>query len=166
MATIYKQPTRNFKQKIVFLTQEGLTAAKVELLNLKTRKRAEIATRIAKALEFGSLDENSDYDAALNEQSMAEGRILELEEIIRSTKLIEKEPQDNGLVTLGSVVRIKMDEGIEEFTIVGKLEANPAKKRISNESPIGSALLGARLGDEILVKTPMSSYKCKVLEIK
>lgn len=151
--------------KDVYLTAKGLSDAKSELDFLKKTQREQIARKINQAREYGDLAENSEYDAALEEQSLVESRISELENILKGAKVIA-EKSDNFFVVIGSTVKIEMDDGIEEFTIVGRVEADPAKKRISNESPLGSALIGAKKGEEVEVATPIVRYKCKVLEIK
>lgn len=151
--------------KNVYLTSKGLTDAKSELDYLKKERRREIAEKIRQAREYGDLAENSEYDAALADQSLVENRISELEEILKGAKIISK-GRDNEFVVIGSTVKIEMDDGIDEFTIVGRVEADPSKKRISNESPLGSTLLGAKKGEVIEVTTPIVKYKCKVLEIK
>lgn len=156
-------PKVNSKQ--VYLTSKGLAEAKAELEFLKKSKRVEIAERIHQAREYGDLTENSEYDAALEEQSLVESRISELENILKGAKVISAQHSED-IVVIGSTVKIEMDEGIDEFTIVGRVEADPAKKRISNESPLGSALVGAKKGEEVEVATPIVRYKCKVLEIK
>lgn len=151
--------------KDTFLTPHGLSQVKEELDHLKKVKRLEIAERIRQAREYGDLSENSEYDSAVEDQSLMETRIAELEDILKSAKIIaEKHTED--FVVIGSTVKIEMDDGIDEFTIVGRVEADPSKKRISNESPLGSALLGAKKGEEVEVTTPIVKYKCKVLEIK
>jgi len=154
---------RNLKS--TYLTSKGLSEVKTEFEFLKKVKRAEIAERIRQAREYGDLTENSEYDSAVEDQSLMETRIGELEDILKSAKVItEKHGQD--FVVIGSTVKIEMDDGIDEFTIVGRVEADPSKKRISNESPLGSVLLGAKKGEEVEVTTPIVKYKCKVLEIK
>ncbi len=158
--------TKSLKSvKNTYLTAKGLADAKEELEYLKKTKRVQIAEKIHQAREYGDLAENSEYDAAMEEQSLAENRITELEAILKSVKVIAKET-DSQFVVIGSTVRIKMDDGIDEFMIVGRVEADPSKKRISNESPLGSALLGVKKGEEVEVTTPIVRYKCKVLEIK
>ena len=152
-------------KKNVYLTVKGLSDAKAELEFLKNTKRTQIAEIIHQAREYGDLAENSEYDAALEEQAMAESRILELENILKSAKVIANKHTDD-FVVIGSTVKIEMDDGIDEFTIVGRVEADPSKKRISNESPLGVALIGAKKGEEVEVATPIVRYKCKVLEIK
>lgn len=151
--------------KSTYLTAKGLVEAKAELEFLKKTKRAQIAERIRQAREYGDLAENSEYDAAVADQSLTENRITELENILKSARVIaEKHTAD--FVVIGSTVRMEMEGEIDEFTIVGRVEADPSKKRISNESPLGSALLGSKKGDSVEVSTPIVKYKCKVLEIK
>lgn len=154
------QPTKK-----VYLTSKGLEEAKVELQYLKTTKRAEITERIRRAREFGDVAENAEYDAALDEQTIVENRIVYLEDVLKNAKVITEKPK-NDFVVIGSTVRVKMGGETDEFTIVGKVEANPTKKRISNESPLGAVLLGAKAGETVEVATPIVRYKCKVLEIR
>lgn len=149
----------------VFLTSKGLSEARAELDNLKKVKRGEIAIRIQQAREYGDLAENSEYDAVVEEQSLAENRITELENILKSAKVIE-EKHSNDFVVIGSTVSVEMEGELDKFTIVGRVEADPTKKKISNESPLGIALLGAKKGEQVEVTTPIVRYKCKVLEIK
>jgi len=149
----------------VYLTSLGLKESKAELEYLKKVKRAEIAQRINQAREYGDLTENSEYDSAMEDQALAENRISELENVLKGAKVISEE-RSSDFVVIGSTVKIEMDDGIDEFTIVGRVEADPSKKRISNESPLGMALLGTKKGEEIEVTTPIVRYKCKVLEIK
>lgn len=152
-------------KKGVYLTPKGLSDAKAELENLKKNKRVEIAQKIQTAREYGDLTENSEYDAALEEQNLLENRISELVNIVKEAKVISHEHTCD-FVVIGSTVKVEMDDEIDEFTLVGRVEADPAKKRISNESPLGLALLGAKKGEEVEVTTPIVKYKCKVLEIK
>lgn len=151
--------------KKVYLTPQGLQDAKVELEYLINEKRDQVAERIQGARDFGDVSENSEYDAALEEQTLVENRIAYLEDAIGNAQLIEHS-LTNDTVVIGSIVRVKMDGVIDEYTIVGKVEANPSKKKISNESPVGSALLGARKGEEVEISLPNSSYKAKILQIK
>lgn len=152
-------------KKSVYLTAKGLVDAKEELDLLKHTKRGQVAEVIHQAREYGDLAENSEYDAALEEQAMVESRISDLENILKSVKVISSiHTQD--FVVIGSTVKIEMDDGIDEFTIVGRVEADPSKKRISNESPLGVALIGAKKGEVVDVTTPIVRYKCKVLNIK
>lgn len=151
--------------KSVYVTSKGLSEVKSELDYLKKTKRAEIAERIQRAREFGDLSENSEYDAALEDQSLIENRIAELENTLKSVKVIA-DSHSNDFVVIGSTVKVEMEGEVDEFTIVGRVEADPSKNRISNESPLGSAILGAKMGDTVEVTTPIVKYKCKVLEIK
>lgn len=160
-----KATKNNQSAKKVYLTTQGLKDAQEELHFLKNIKRSQTAERITRAREFGDVDENAEYDAALDEQALIENRIAYLDEVLRNAKIIKEGPKGD-FVVIGSTVKVKMDEGVDEFTIVGKIEANPAKKRISNESPLGSALLGVKAGDVVEVTTPIVKYKCKVLEVK
>lgn len=150
--------------KINFLTPKGLSEAKAELEFLVKNKREEIAEKIHQAREYGDLAENSEYDSAMEEQGLVENRISELESVLKHVKVISDNRSDEFIV-LGSTVKIDMDGEIDEFKIVGRVEADPAKKRISNESPLGTALLGAKKGEVVEVATPIVRYKCKVLEI-
>lgn len=148
-----------------YMTHKGLEKLRSELDYLKKTRRIEVADRIARAREFGDLSENSEYDAAMEEQALIENRIVELENLAKDVKLISNNIKSD-FVVIGSTIRIEMDGERDEFTIVGRVEADPAKKRISNESPLGSALLGAKVGEAVEVATPIVRYKCKVLEIK
>lgn len=151
--------------KSVYVTSKGLEETQAELKFLKTQKRAQVADRIQQAREFGDLSENSEYDAAMDEQALVEGRIAALEEVLKGAKVISK-VLSTDIVVIGSTVKVEMDGEIDQFTIVGRVEANPAKKLISNESPVGSALLGAKKGEVVEVATPIVRYRCKILEIK
>lgn len=165
---------KNTKQKItelkrpdertVYLTAKGLDELHGELHDLKEVKRKQVSEKIQKAREYGDLSENSEYDAAREEQAMIEGRIVELESMLKNVEIIEATEQHTK-VGIGSKVKVEMDGKREEYVIVGKVEADPLKKKISNESPVGAALLGAKVGDVIEIKTPAYSYKCKILEI-
>lgn len=163
MAIAKQSSTKSSKQ--TYLTQKGLSDAKTELEYLKKTKRTEIAEKIHQAREYGDLTENSEYDSAMEEQALIENRISELENILKNVKVIAEESR-NDFVVIGSTVKIDMDDGIDEFKIVGRVEADPSKKRISNESPLGAALLGAKKDEVVEVITPIVRYKCKVLEIK
>ena len=152
------------RKKRVILTKEGLARLKEEYEHLVKVKRPQVTERIQRARDFGDLTENSEYDAARDEQSFIEGRITELEEILRNAQLIEAPKAD--FVVIGSTVVVSFNGEVEEFTIVGSLEADPANGKISNESPVGSALLGAKIGEIIEVTTPIVRVKYKILEIK
>jgi len=149
----------------VYFTPKGFKEAEEELDFLKNAKRAQVSERISQARDFGDLDENAEYDAALEEQGLIENRITYLEEVLKNAQMIS-ETSGSDFVVIGSTVKVEMDGEIDEFTIVGKIEANPSKKKISNESPVGEALLGAKVGELVEVATPIVRYKVKVLEIK
>lgn len=152
------------KKKKSYVTSKGLSEAKNELEYLRKTKRGEIAERIQRAREYGDLSENSEYDVVVEEQAIVENRIGELEELLKSAEIIKVEKSD--FIMIGSTVSVEMEGEVDEFTIVGRMEADPSKKRISNESPLGSSLLGAKVGESVEVTTPIVRYKCKVLEIK
>lgn len=149
----------------IYLTSKGLSDAKTEIEFLKKTKRVQIAERIHQAREYGDLAENSEYDAALEEQAMVENRIEELEKLLSNVQVIKTIAQSD-FVVIGSTVNVEMDGETDEFTIVGRMEADPSKKLISNESPLGSSLLGAKKGEIVEVTTPIVRYRCKILEIR
>jgi transcription elongation factor GreA len=153
-------------RKSTYFTASGLENTRRELDFLKKTKRAEVADRISRARDLGDLAENAEYEAALDEQALVENKIEELEGVLRNAKVISEPQGGSEIVMIGSTVKVEMGGEIDEFTIVGKVEANPIKKKISNESPVGSALLGAKVGEEVEVATPIVRYKAKVLEIK
>ena len=143
-------------QKDVLLTPEGLDKLKAEIQHLSTDKRREVAERIKEAREFGDISENSEYDDAKNEQAMLEARIASLEDKLRSASVIDSSELDNDVVRVGSLVNVK-DEGSGKslkYTIVGSTEADPAQNRLSNESPVGKALLGRKKNDSVKVQLP------------
>ena len=152
-------------QKDVILTPEGLQKLKVELEDLQTVRRREVAERIKEAREFGDITENSEYDDAKNEQAMLEQRIAALEEKVRSAQVIDASELSTDVVRVGVTVNVK-DEGTgssDKYTIVGSAEASPADKRLSNESPVGKALMGRKKGD--LVEVSLPSGKKRKLKI-
>jgi|SRR3989344_1699079 len=151
--------------KNTYFTPEGLQGVRLELDFLKTTKRVEITERILKAREFEDVDESSEYQAALDEQALIEHRIADLEELLRNPKVFSQN-QSSEMITLGSTVKVNIRGEINEYTIVGKTEADPTKKRISNESPLGASLLGLREGEKAQVITPSIRYEAKVLKIK
>lgn len=159
-------------QKEILLTEEGFKKIEDELELLKTVRRKEVAERIKVAISFGDISENSEYDEAKNEQAQLEERILKLENILRVAVIIDESSIDTNLVTVGSVVKIEFKDALtdeveeDEYTIVGSAEADPSESKISNESPIGKALLGKVVGDEIDVQVPDGISKIKILEIR
>ncbi|MDP3093257.1 MAG: transcription elongation factor GreA [bacterium] len=144
-------------------TSEGLEKLKQELEYLKTSKRKEIAERLKQAIAFGDLSENAAYHEAKESQGFLEGRILELTEIVREAKIIQKSA--SGRVALGSKVLLEIDNEKQELEIVGPNEANPIKGRISDVSPLGTELMGKKTGDSGESKTPAGKTKYKILEI-
>lgn len=155
------------EQQEVILTQEGFDKLEEELNYLKTEKRTEIAERIKVALGFGDLSENSEYDEAKNAQAENEGKIAELENKIRHAKIIDEAEIDTKTVQIGNTVKlydVEFEEEVE-YTIVGSTEVNLAENKISNESPIGKALLGAKKGSTVEVNAPAGVIKYQILSI-
>lgn len=156
------------EQQEVILTQEGYNKLEEELNYLKTEKRTEIAERIKVARGFGDLSENSEYDEAKSAQAENEERIVELETKIRNAKVIDAKEIDTKTVQIGNTVKlldIEFDDEIE-YTIVGSTEVNLEEKKISNESPIGKALLGRKKGETVNVDAPAGVIQFKILAIK
>lgn len=151
--------------KKIILTEQGLADLKAEYEELTRVKRLQVTSRIQRAREFGDLSENSEYDAAKEEQSLLEARITQLEQVLPKAQII-KQVVTTDFVVIGSKVAVEMDGQTDEFYIVGSMEADPAEKKISNESPVGSALLGAKMGEIVEVVTPIVRAKYKVLDIK
>lgn len=153
--------------KEVILTYEGLQKLEEELDYLKGTKRMEVADRIKQALSFGDISENSEYDDAKNEQAQMEIRIVHLENMLKNAKVIDEDELSTEAVALGTKVRLfNMDEKVEiTYMIVGSTEANPVKQKISNESPVGAALIGKRKGDVMKVIVPMGYVNYKILDI-
>lgn len=148
----------------VYLTAEGLSKLRVELSDLKERGRKEVAEQIKTAKEFGDLSENHDYHSAKEKQSFIEGRIAEIEELIRRASVIKK-TKASGAVTIGSTVSVKINGGEGTFTIVGSAEADPTSGKISNESPLGRALLGKAVGETVVVEAPSGKVSYTVHKI-
>jgi len=145
------------------LTAEGLQALKDELHELTTTKRGEIAGRLKEAKADGDLSENAMYDAARDEQSFVEGRISEIEHILKHAAVISN--KGTGTVALGSKVHVELEEGEQQYVIVGSTEANPDEGKISDQSPIGKALLGRKPGDEVQVEVPSGTITYKIKHI-
>ena len=149
--------------KELVLTKEGLQKLEEELDDLKTVHRREVNERIRHAKEFGDISENAEYEDAKQEQAFVEGRILKVEGLIRNARIIDASEYDQSEVHLGATVRVKeIKTGLtHEFTIVGSTEADPVNQRLSNESPLGNALMGKKKGETVDVNTPrgMSAYK-------
>lgn len=153
--------------KEVVLTYEGLKKLEEELEFLRGTKRKEVAERIKQALSFGDISENSEYDEAKNEQAQVEGRIVQLESMLKHARLIDEDEVKTDVVSLGSKVKlfdVEFEEEVE-YLIVGSTEANPLKSKISNESPVGAALMGHKVGEIVEVQVPDGAIKFKILEI-
>ena len=154
--------------KPLILTPEGLKIMTEELEYLKNVKRVEVKEQIAIARSFGDLSENSEYDEAKNEQTKTETRIQELEELLKNVVIIAEEDLNSGFVNLGTIVRVydeEFDEEIE-YSIVGTNEVDPLANKISDQSPIGRALLGKKAEDVAEIETPGGTVKLKILEVK
>ena len=146
--------------KPTYLSRDGLGKLRAELDEMITVKRPEVADRIHDAKEHGDLSENAEYEDAKNEQAFVEGRIQTLEAIIKNATIID-EHHSTDHVQIGSTVSVESGDGSESFTIVGSAEAKPAEGRISNESPVGRALLGKKKGDKVLVRVPAGDFTYK-----
>ncbi len=154
--------------KEVILTREGYEKLTAEIEYLQTEKRREIAERIRVAREFGDIAENAEYDDAKNEQAMLEHRIATLEERLVEARVVAEDEISTDVVSIGSTVRLKDVEGKStvEYHIVGSAEANPEERKLSNESPVGRAIMGRKKGETIEVNVPRGTMKFKILEIK
>ena len=153
-------------QKDVILTPEGLEKLKQEIEYLSTTRRREVAERIKEAREFGDISENSEYDDAKNEQAMLESRILQLEDKLRSAQVIDASELSNDVVRVGSLVTGKDERGKGfEYVIVGSTEADPLNNRLSNESPVGKALIGRKKGDTVSVPAPKGERRLTIAKI-
>ena len=153
--------------KEIYISKDGLKRLQEEANELNTVKKKEVAARIKTAKEFGDLSENSEYDDAKNEQAFIEGRIAEIGQILKNAKIIEDvacKTQDE--VCVGHTVTVQLESGEAKFKIVGSYEADPEMGLISNESPIGEALLGKKKGEEVKVKVPAGEMKYKIKDIK
>lgn len=155
--------TTNTANSEFYLTAEGLQALKDELQELTTNKRGEIAERLKEAKADGDLSENAMYDAARDEQSFVEGRISEIEHILKHAVVITNKGKST--VALGSKVKVELEEGEQEYVIVGPTEANPDRGFISDQSPIGKALLGKKQGDEVIVEVPSGTMTYKIRHV-
>jgi len=154
-------------EKEVILTLEGLKKLEDELELYKTQKRREVAERIKQAIEYGDISENSEYEDAKNEQAFIEGRIITLEKMLRNARVID-DNNNKDAVTLGSKILLKdLDFGDEEeYTIVGSAEADPGTNKISNESPVGKAVLGHAKGTVVEVTVPAGTLRYEILDIR
>ncbi|APM37522.1 transcription elongation factor GreA [Clostridium kluyveri] len=150
------------------MTYEGIKKLENELEYLKTVKRKEITEKIKVALSFGDLSENSEYDSAKNEQAFVEGRIVQLENMLKNASMVDEDEVPLDIVGIGSIVKVKdydLDEEVE-YLIVGSAEADPINNKISNESPVGKGLVGKKPGDVIEIQVPDGVSKYKILNIR
>ncbi|MGL6016441.1 MAG: transcription elongation factor GreA [Selenomonadaceae bacterium] len=154
--------------KRVMLTEEGLKKLEEKLENLKSVRRIEVAERIKQAIDFGDISENSEYEDAKNEQAFIEGEIMTLEKMLRNSDLIREDDKSIDEVCLGNTVVIRDLEFNEdlEYTIVGSAEADPTDMKISNESPVGEAIMGQKVGSTVEVHVPAGVLKYEIIEIK
>lgn len=157
--------TQNKKE--VLLTEEGLAKIKQELEHFRIHKRHEVAERLKEAIAQGDLSENAEYDAAKEEQAFVESRIITLENMIRNAKIIVPDNKDKNIVSIGSKVTIQeLPEGdTESYSIVGSAESDPLSGKISNESPIGSELIGKKVGETVTVPAPSGTIQFKIVKI-
>ncbi len=155
------------ENKQIMLTDEGLLKLENELEMLKTQKRQEVAEKIKVARGFGDLSENSEYDAAKEEQAQVEARIVQLENMLKNAKIIDQDDIDVNKVSIGTRVKVYDEEFDEEleYSIVGSTEADPDAFKISDESPVGKALIGRNIGETVDVETPGGVFKLKILSI-
>jgi transcription elongation factor GreA len=152
--------------KDVIITPEGLANLKAELDTLTTTRRREVAARIKEAREFGDISENAEYDDAKNEQAMLEARIASLEDKLRSATVIDAADIGNDVVGVGTIVHVKDEAGKStKYAIVGSAEASPTEMKLSNESPIGKALIGHKRGEEVAIATPRGERRLKITKI-
>lgn len=148
----------------LYLTKEGLDELKTELKELVDTKRTEIANRIKNARDMGDLSENAEYHAAKEEQAFVEGRISELEGIVKNAKV--QKADSKGTIVVGSKITVKIDGGKQEFHLVGAPEADPISGKISHESPLGAQLMGKKVGDKFEVVAPVGKLSYTILKIK
>lgn len=155
------------QNKYIMMTAEGLKNLEAEFENLKTVKRKEIAEKIKVALSFGDLSENSEYDEAKNEQAITEARIAEIDAILKKARVIDEHELSTEIIHVGSIVKIldlKYQE-VYQYRIVSSNEADPLEGKISDECPVGKALLGHKVGDRVMVETPDGNCEYEILEI-
>lgn len=166
MANRKKKVEQKKAKSKVLLTVEGLAKVQAELDQLLNSKRPHVVARIQRARELGDLSENTEYDAARDEQSFVEGRIQELTNIVRHAQVIDDRASRNDFILIGSTVVVEANGERDEFTIVGSFEADPLQGRISNESPVGKGLLGAKAGESVEIATSVVKTLYKVISIK
>lgn len=155
----------NQNSKTFYLTQKGIEKLQEELDELISTQRPTIAARLKEAKDYGDLSENIQWDDAKDQQAFVEGRISEIENILKNVTVIES-PKAKTIVELGSVVHLQLENGIQRYTIVGSTEASPEEGKISNESPIGKALLGRKTGEEVEIEIPSGKITYKIFKIE
>ena len=153
--------------KQIVLTNEGLQKLEAELEQLKTVRRKEVSEKIKVALSFGDLSENSEYDEAKNEQAIVESRIVEIEQMLKNVSILDEDGISTETVSVGSKVTVKRlsNDKVDTYRIVGSTEAAPLEKKISDESPVGKAMLGHKVGDTVDVEAPSGAIQYQILEI-
>lgn len=156
------------EEKKHYMTMDGKRKLQEELEFLKTERRKEVVERIKIARSFGDLSENSEYDSAKEEQAFVEGRIIQLEKMIRNAVMIEEDKSASNVVSLGKTVKfIELPDGDEEeYIIVGSAESDPAEGKISNDSPMAQSLLGRSINDKVTVNTPAGEMEIKIVDIR
>ena len=153
------------KKKEFYLTQDGVDKLREELNDLTQNKRKEVARALKEAREFGDLSENASWDDAKDRQAFIEGRIAEIKNILKNAKIIDGAGK-TGVVSVGSTVHVELEDGKQKFHIVGSTEADPESGKISNESPIGKALLGKKAGEEVEVNIPAGAIVYKISKVE
>ena len=148
----------------IILTEKGLEKLKLELDDLKKNRRPKIIERLKAARALGDLSENSEYDDARNEQSFIEGRIEELEDMVKKAKII-KNTEHGNIISMGTIVKCKVEDETEEYEIVSSVEADPLNCKISIDSPLGKALLGKKKGDKAMVNAPAGDLEYSILSV-
>lgn len=165
-----KAKLKGTKDDTVLLTEDGLRKIKEELKNLKDVKRKEVAERLKEAISYGDLSENSEYEEAKNEQAFVEGRIVELEKMVKNVQIIDEKKAHSGktvqIGTTVTIMNVTKQEDPETFTIVGSTEADPLNARISNESPIGKALLRKKKGEKVKITAPAGDFEFEIVELQ
>ncbi len=157
---------KNVDVKKVFVTAKGYKKLIAELENLKTVGRKEVAARLQEAISYGDLSENAEYDEAKNQQAFLEARVVELEDQIKNAEIIKEADSKTGIVQIGSTVILKIKGGEKhEYTIVGSTEADPMMRKISNESPVGKAVLGKKVKDKATVAAPGGTFEYEIMKV-
>jgi transcription elongation factor GreA len=166
-AAQHTEEGKPMSDKPAYLTREGLAKLEAELEELTTNGRKDIAERINAAKELGDISESGEYEDAKNQQAHLEGRIREIKNILSRAQIIDEDQNGHGEVRVGSrvTVRVEGEDGDETWTIVGSAEARPREGKISNESPIGKAILNRKVGETVKVETPGGTYNVKILKV-